>query len=233
MSKPNILVIDDDRRYRELLELNLKRRGYRVVPADCGLAGLNELERNDVALVILDLRLPDMDGYEVCTQIRGYSDVPIVMLTARAEETHKVRGLRMGADDYVTKPFAADELMARIEAVLRRCQASVYNAAPRFATGELAIDFSQHLVMVRGKDIHITPQEYKLLYHLAQNAGRVLVQEELLRRVWGNGYEAEPELLHTTVRRVRRKIEDHPSLPRYLLTRRGIGYLLTAPGISA
>ena len=227
MSKPNILVIDDDRRYRELLELNLRRRGYRVLPADSGLTGLNELERNEVTLVILDLRLPDMDGYEVCTQIRGYSDVPIVMLTARAEESHKIRGLRLGADDYITKPFAADELLARIEAVLRRCQSSVHIAAPRFATGELAIDFTQHRVTKRGEEVPVTPQEYKLLYHLAQNAGRVLVQDELLRRVWGNGYESEPELLHTTVRRVRRKIEDNPSLPRYLLTRRGIGYLLT------
>ena len=230
MGKPNILVIDDDRRYRELLELNLKRRGYRVVPADSGLAGLNELERTEISLVILDLRLPDMDGYEVCTHIRGYSDVPIVMLTARAEESHKVRGLRMGADDYVTKPFAADELLARIEAVLRRSQGTVHNAVPRFASGELAIDFSQHRVTVRGEDVHVTPQEYKLLYHLAQNAGRVLVQDELLRRVWGAGYEAEPELLHSTVRRVRRKIEEVPSVPRYLLTRRGIGYLLIGAG---
>jgi DNA-binding response OmpR family regulator len=227
VKKPTILVIDDDYRYRELLELNLVRRGYGVALADCGLAGLNQLEQTDTSLVILDMRLPDMDGYEVCTHIRDYSDVPIVMLTARAEEIHKVRGLRLGADDYVTKPFAADELLARIEAILRRYESTSRTVMQRFVVGDLAIDFREHRVTVRSQDVHVTPQEYKLLFHLAQNADRVLVQDELLRRVWGTGYEAETELLHTTVRRVRRKIEDTPSRPRYLLTRRGIGYLLT------
>jgi DNA-binding response OmpR family regulator len=228
VKKLTILVIEDDPRYRDLLKWNFTRRGYRVLLADSGLAGLNELEGSEVNLVILDLRLPDMDGLEVCTRIRAYSEVPVLMLTARAEQAHKVHGLQLGADDYVTKPFAADELLARVEAILRRSTGAVRGVAARFATGELAIDFSQHRVMLRGRDVHATPQEYKLLYHLAQNAGRVLVQDELLRRVWGNGYEAEAELLHSTIRRVRRKIEDDPSAPRYLLTRRGIGYLLIA-----
>ena len=224
-----VLVVDDDARYRDLLEMNLTRRGHRVLLAPDGLTGLNLLERDTVDLIILDLMLPDLDGYQLCQRIRSYSAVPIIILSAKAEESHKVRGLHLGADDYMTKPFGAAELVARIEAVLRRNQHVPEVVTPLYASGDLTIDFAEHRVVVRGRDVHLTPHEYKLLYHLARNSGRVLVQDELLRRVWGVGYENQAELLHTTVRRLRRKIEADPSGPHYVLTRRGIGYLLTAP----
>ncbi len=226
MTLASVLVIEDDRRYRDLVLLNLVQSGYQVRLAATGLDGLNELERSELDLVILDLVLPDMDGFELCSRIRAYSDVPIVMLTAKAGEVHKVRGLRLGADDYITKPFGALEFLARVEAVLRRCQRWRDTAEPHFSDGELIIEFARHRVTVRGRDVDMTPQEYKLLYHLAMNAGRVLVHDELLRRVWGPGYQNQPELLHTTIRRVRAKIEDNPSMPRRLRTRRGIGYYL-------
>ena len=225
-----LLVVDDDRRYRDLLELNLARRGYRALTAPDGLAALNLLEREPVDLVTLDLMLPDIDGYELCRRIREYSDVPIIMLTAKSEEGYKVRGLNLGADDYVTKPFGPDELLARVEAVLRRRGAAAPAARPPLVSGELVVDFARHRVTLRGREVHLTPHEYKLLYHLAIHAGRVLVHDEILRRVWGTGYQDQTDLLQTTVRRLRHKIEDDPSAPRYLLTRRGIGYVLTAPG---
>ncbi|HEV7663534.1 MAG TPA: response regulator transcription factor [Chloroflexota bacterium] len=229
-----ILVIDDDRRYRDLVQMNLQRQGYRVILAQDGLGGLNAAERERPKLVILDLMLPDLDGYEVCRRLREYSDVSIIMLTAKAEEVHKVRGLRLGADDYVTKPFGAEELIARVEAVLRRSRVADQNdnTQTAFRCGALEIDFQQARVTVGGQEVHLAPQEYKLLYHLAQHAGRVIVQDELLRRVWGIGFEHDTELLHTNVRRLRRKIEPDPALPRYVLTRRSIGYMLAAEGSS-
>jgi len=153
--------------------------------------------------------------------------VPIIMLTAKAEESQKVRGLRLGADDYVTKPFGADELLARVEAVLRRShQGGESQTPPPFVSGDLRVDFADHRVTLRGRDVELSALEYKLLALLAANAGRVLVQEELLRRVWGPGYEHDPQVLHTAVRRLRQKIEAEPSHPRYILTKHGIGYAL-------
>ncbi len=227
MNTPCVLVIDDERRYRELLELNLTRRGYRVLFAPDGLTGLNLFERDTPDLVILDLMLPDLDGYEVCRRIREYSQVPIIMLTARAEEAQKVRGLQLGADDYVTKPFGADELLARVTAVLRRSQQPVEPLVPPpLVTGDLVVDFAHRRAMLNGREVDLSPGEYRLLHHLALNAGRVLVQEELLRRVWGPGYRGEADLLHAAIRRLRRKIEAVPASPRFVLTKRGVGYWL-------
>jgi DNA-binding response OmpR family regulator len=226
MNKPTVLVIDDERRYRELLEMNLTRRGYRVLLAADGLEGLNLLELEAPDLVILDLMLPDIDGYDLCRRIGQHSGVPVIMLTAKTEPAQKVRGLQVGADDYVTKPFSAEELLARVEAVLRRTRASRQATPPAFVSGELHVDFEQHRVALRGREVELSPGEYRLLAHLAANAGRVLVQDELLRRVWGPEYAGEPELLHTAVRRVRAKIEDDPAVPRFILTKRGVGYWL-------
>jgi DNA-binding response OmpR family regulator len=218
-----VLVVDDERRYRELLEMNLTRRGYRVLQAADGLSALNQLELDPPDLVMLDVMLPDIDGYEVCRRIREYSRVPIIMLTAKAEPAQKVRGLAIGADDYVTKPFSAEEVLARVAAVLRRAETGPDEAAVA-DLGDLHIDYAQHRATIAGRDVDLTPGEYKLLERLARNAGRVVVADELLRRVWGEGYEGETALLQTAIRRLRSKIEDDPAAPRYILTKRGVGY---------
>jgi len=223
----SVLVVDDERRYRELLDMNLSRRGYRVRQAVDGLGALNAVEAEEPDLVVLDLKLPDMDGYEVCRRIRAFSRVPIIMLTARAEPKEKIRGLTAGADDYVTKPFSAEELLARVDAVLRRAgSARGASLATTFETGELRIDFAQHRVTVRGGEVGLSAGEYRLLAELATNAGRVMVQDELLVRVWGPEYSGASALLQTAIRRLRRKIENDPSSPLYVLTRRGVGYQL-------
>ena len=230
MNAPSVLVVDDERRYRELLDMNLSRRGYRVRQAVDGLSALNAVEAEEPALVVLDLKLPDMDGYEVCRRIRAYSRVPIIMLTARAEPAEKIRGLAAGADDYVTKPFSAEELLARVDAVLRRAgYARGASLATSFQTGELRIDFAQHRVTVRGGEVELSPGEYRLLAELATNAGRVMVQDELLVRVWGPEYSGASALLQTAIRRLRRKIEDDPAAPKYVLTKRGVGYHFAKP----
>ncbi len=225
-----MLVVDDERRYRELLEMNLSRRGYRVLQAKDGLEALNAMEQEEPDLVILDLKLPDMDGYEVCRRIRERSTVPVIMLTARAEHEQKIRGLKLGADDYITKPFSAEELLARVEAVLRRTEAArAPSGHPTFDGGELHIDFDQRRVTLRGGEVELSPGEYRLLVQLAANAGRVMVQDELLRRVWGPGYSGATALLQTAIRRLRRKIEDDPASPQYILTKRGVGYVFATP----
>jgi two-component system KDP operon response regulator KdpE len=224
-----VLVIDDECRYRELLELNLRHRGYHITLAEDGLAGLNLFERDSPDIVLLDLMLPDLDGLEVCRRIREYSQVPIIILSARLEETQKVRGLRLGADDYVTKPFGPEELLARIEAALRHYAVPAAATAPRPYVGRgLVIDFAERRVTLDGRDVSVGPTEYRLLHHLAINAGRVLVYEELLRRVWGAEYENEPALVHNAVRRLRDSLGDNSRAPRHILTRRGVGYLLAA-----
>ena len=225
MKTTTILVVDDERRYRELLEMNFTRRGYRVLQAADGLSALNQVELEAPDLVVLDLMLPDIDGYEVCRRIRQHSSVPIIMLTAKAEPAQKVRGFASGADDYVTKPFSAEEVLARVVAVLRRAEAGrTEGAIADF--GDLHIDYAQHAVSVAGREIDLTSGEYRLLERLAVNAGRVVVQDELLRRVWGEGFGGEAALLQTAIRRLRSKIEDDPAAPKYVLTKRGVGYWL-------
>jgi two-component system, OmpR family, KDP operon response regulator KdpE len=236
-----VLVVDDERSYRVLLDMNLRRAGYRVVQAATGEEGLSALEQESPDLVILDLRLPDMEGEEICRRIRihpSFRDLPVVMLTARADQINKIRGLQLGADDYVTKPFDVDELVARIGAVLRRARrrggapvGAVMPVAPPqpYAHGDLEIDVVRPRVAVKGVDVTCTPTEYRLLAVLVENAGKVLVQDELLRRVWGPGYEGEGALLHTAMWRLRRKLGDDPRRPRHLLSLRGVGYSLAAP----
>ena len=226
-SSARVLVIDDERRYRELLELNLHRRGYQLTLAGDGLTGLNLFERDSPDIVLLDLMLPDLDGFEVCRRIREYSHVPIIILSARLEEAQKVRGLRLGADDYVTKPFGPEELLARIEAALRRPGTQAAATPPPAYVGHgLVIDFAERTVTLDGREVSLGPTEYRLIHELAINAGRVLVHEELLRRVWGAEYENEPALVHNAIRRLRDSLRDDPRAPRHILTRRGVGYLL-------
>ncbi|MCL4370939.1 MAG: response regulator transcription factor [Chloroflexi bacterium] len=230
MTRQTVLVVDDEPRYVRLLRANLESLGYRVVAADSGVSAVQRAEAEDPDLIVLDLMLPDLDGYEVCRQIREFSTVPIIMVTARRQQTDKVRGLDLGADDYLTKPFDAEELLARIRAQLRRSGLRRQpNLQPPFALGELTVDFAQHRVSILGREVSLSPTEYRLLFHLASNAGRVLVQEELLRLAWGAEYADEPDVLRVYIRRLRRKIEEDPSAPRYIVTKPGIGYLMPSP----
>ena len=223
-----ILVVDDDPRLVRLVKANLEPEGYQVLAVADGSSALEAVEREDPDLILLDLMLPGMDGYELCQRIREFSDTPVIMLTARGEDADKVRGLRLGADDYITKPFSIGELMARVEAVLRRTRSPEEAKAPSsFTAGDLSIDFSRRRVTVRGEEVYLTPTEYRLLYHLATNQGRVMLHEELLTRVWGPEYREELEYLRAYIHHLRQKIEPNPAQPQLILSKPGLGYLLS------
>jgi len=226
-----ILVADDEARYVRWISLNLEGVGYRVISVGDGVAALQQAAALPLDLILLDLGLPGLDGFTVCARIREFSAVPIIILTARAGEPDKVRGLDLGADDYLCKPFGPPELLARVRAVLRRVPAP---ATPPplagFRVGDLAIDFSQHLVTRQGQPVALSPTEYRLLRHLARHAGKVVVADALLTAVWGPEYHDELQHVRLYIRRVRSKIEDDPEHPRYILTRPGIGYMLATDG---
>lgn len=222
----DVLVVDDEPRYLKLIRYNLESVGHRVTCLATGQEAVQSVALNPPDLVVLDLRLPGMDGFEVCQQIREFSTVPIIMLTALGAEQDKVRGLRLGADDYVTKPFSAQELLARVEAVLRRSRLSdVPTTQPNFTCEGVTIDFSARRVTVRGEEAKLTPTEYRLLHCLAANAGRVMTHEELLEKVWGAEYRGQYEGLRMYILRLRQKIEEDPHQPRYIITRPGVGYM--------
>ncbi|HNT73639.1 MAG TPA: response regulator transcription factor [Anaerolineae bacterium] len=226
--KPRVLVVDDEPRYVWAIRMNLEARGYEVVVAQDGEAAIGHAVTADPDVIMLDVRMPGMNGYEVCKQIREFSAVPIIMLTALAEEVDKVKGLDAGADDYVTKPFGAEELLARVRAAVRRRERVERAAAPPvLRTGELEVDLIRQRVFVRDAEVTLTPVEFRLLQELAKQSGRVLVPEYLLEKVWGVGYEGEQRLLRQAVHRLRQKIEGDPGHPRYIHTLRGIGYTLS------
>ncbi|MBI3969948.1 MAG: response regulator transcription factor [Chloroflexi bacterium] len=228
-NRAHILVVDDEPRYRKLIRFNLEAAGYRVSSAADGEEALAALAAEMPDLMILDLRLPGIDGFAVCERVREFATLPIIVLTALAAEADKVRGLRLGADDYVTKPFSAQELLARVEAVLRRQRlAAVPARAPVFTTGELSIDFAACRVTLRGQEVKLTATEYRLLQCLAVHPGRVLTQDELLSRVWGPEYRGQYEGLRVFIGRLRRKLEDDAHQPCYIVNRPGIGYCLAA-----
>ena len=230
MVKPSILVVDDEPRYIRAIQFNLEASGYEVLVAQDGRTAIELAASEEPDLVILDIRMPDLDGYEVCQQIRQFSGVPIIMLTALAQDADKVRGLDTGADDYVTKPFSAEEMLARVRAVLRRVKGRDRpSTEPVFRAGELLVDFARQRVFTACREIELSPTEYHLLCGLVRNADRVLVPDYLLRRVWGTGYEGETHLLWQAVHRLRRKIEPDPKNPQYIRTRTGIGYIFVTP----
>ena len=227
MTVERILVVDDEPRYLRLIEFNLESDGYEVASASTGEEALTVAAREHFDLVILDLMLPGIDGFKTCERIREFSAVPIIMLTARGRDEDKVRGLRLGADDYVTKPFSAEELLARVAAVLRRAMVSDFGDSPAILElGQLQIDLARHQVTVRGKEVSLTPTEYRLLYQLATCAGRVVVQDQLIEQVWGAGYDSE--VLRVTIRRLRRKLEVDPGNPALVMNVPGVGYMLEA-----
>ncbi len=224
------MVADDEPRYVRAIKINLEATGYEVVTASDGPAAVEIAAAEEPDLIILDIRMPGLDGYEVCQRIRQFSSVPIIMLTALAEAADKVKGLDIGADDYVTKPFSADELMARVRAALRRVDLTPrQDLGSEYEAGGLRVDFAQQRVFVRGQEIALTPTEYRLLSELVKGAGRVLVPEYLLENVWGLGYVSETRLLWQAVHRLRRKIERDPQNPQVIQTRAGIGYLFVPP----
>ncbi len=226
-AKARILIADDEPRYVRAIKFNLEASGYEVIAAQAGEKAVELAAAQAPDLILLDIRMPVLDGYEACRRIREFSLTPIIMLTAMAEESDKVKGLDLGADDYITKPFSADELLARVRAALRRGQLSEQPAPqPAFQTGDLRIDFAQQRVFVTDKEIGLTRTEYRLLVELAQQAGRVLLPDYLLEKVWGVGYEGEVHLVWQAVHRLRQKIEPDPHTPRYIQNRPGIGYLL-------
>ena len=221
-----VLVVDDEPRYVRAIQVNLEASGYEVLTASTGQQAVEAAASSDPDLILLDIRMPGLDGYQTCQQLREFSRAPIIMLTALAETADKVKGLDVGADDYVTKPFSADELLARVRAVLRRAEpVEPLSASPTFQYGDLLVDFVQRRVIVGGQGVRLTPTEYRLLCELIRRAGQILVPEHLLETVWGVGYEQEERLLRQAIHRLRRKIERDPRDPRYIQTRPGVGYL--------
>jgi DNA-binding response OmpR family regulator len=236
--KTTILTADDDPQLLRLVTRNLQLEGYDVLAAIDGQQALAQIEQEMPDLVLLDVMMPKMDGFTVCHRVREFSTVPIIIVTARGQDQDKVRGLDLGADDYLTKPFSVDELLARVRAVLRRTQFTAKDNSQDMQTsamiGDLEIDYSQHLVKMADREIALTPTEYRILAYLAQNAGRVLTQDLLLEHVWGGEYLGESHMLQVNINRLRRKLEVDPTHPRYILTKVGVGYYLVAqPGAVA
>ncbi len=224
--KTLILLVDDDPQLIRLVRANLDSVGYKVTVALDAHSALKLFDLEIPDLIVLDIMLPDMDGYELCRRIREFSSVPIIMLTAKVEDVDKVKGLKVGADDYLTKPFNMDELLARIEAVLRRTKfPEEVKTPPVFSCGDVSVDFARRRVMVRGKEVALTLIEYKLLSQLVTNAGKVMLHRELLTRVWGPEYQDEVDYLRAYVRHLRQKIEEDPHQPKYIISKLGIGYL--------
>lgn len=223
----SVLVVDDEQSLRNFVRRNLEVRNYTVLTAANGLEALAHFANTNVDLVILDLMMPHMDGLETIRRIRQSSAVPIIVLSALGEEDDKIKAFRIGADDYLTKPFGVGELLARIQAVLRRSQWTPRptRSDQRLVHGDLTIDLERHAAILGGQSLDLTPIEFELLVYLMENAGKVLTHRSILQHVWGKEYGAEAEYLRVYVGRLRQKIEADPAHPRYLLTERGIGYL--------
>jgi DNA-binding response OmpR family regulator len=222
----SILVVDDEERMVRFIRLNLEHDGFIVVPAYRGLQALDEIRKEMPDLVLLDVMMPDMDGFEVLKLIRENGTVPVIMLTAKGEEDDRVRGLELGADDYVTKPFSPRELVSRVKAVLRRTEAVNLAARSEIISVDerLKIDFGRREVWVENDLVKLRPTEYRLLYHLVQNAGWVMTYDQLLTKVWGYEYRDEAHYVRLYVNYLRQKLEKDPANPKYILTERGVGY---------
>ncbi|MFJ7828164.1 response regulator YycF [Psychrobacillus sp. NPDC096623] len=231
MSK-KILVVDDEKPIADILQFNLKKEGYQVVCAYNGDEALKKVEEDQPDLMLLDIMLPNKDGMEVCREIRKKYDFPIIMLTAKDSEIDKVLGLELGADDYVTKPFSTRELIARVKANMRRHQTIQEDAevlTNDIVIGPLTIQPDAYLVLKRDETIELTHREFELLHYLAKHIGQVMTREHLLQTVWGYDYFGDVRTVDVTIRRLREKIEDNPSHPTWIVTRRGVGYYLRSP----
>jgi two-component system KDP operon response regulator KdpE len=228
MIAPKLLVVDDEEDLQQLLRAMLERRGYEVLNASGGLQAIRLLYHERPDLILLDVMMPNMDGWETLKRIREMSTVPVIMLTALGEVAQVVQGLQIGADDYISKPFDREELVARIEALLRRCTQPVDQAAQAFSFdhGQLIIDPVCRRVVANGQEVRLTPTEYRFLLYLAQNAGRVLTYESILANVWDMAYKGGDKNVKVYATYLRRKIEPDPQRPRYICSERGIGYYM-------
>ena len=227
MSNGKVLVVDDDPQIRRVMKVTLVGHGYEVIEARTGEEALEKMPGEMPNLVLLDMNMPGMGGLETCRAVRGGSDIPVIILSVRNTEKDKVAALDAGADDYVTKPFSIEELLARIRAALRR--SSPESGPHAFSSPELDIDFETRRVRARGADIRLTPKEFELLRYLVAHAGKPVTHRELLQAVWGPDYGDEPEYLRVFINQVRKKIEPDPAKPRFILTEPWVGYKFVAP----
>ncbi len=220
-----VLVVDDERRMVEFVRMNLELEGYRVSSAGNGLEALDRLREDLPDLILLDVMMPEMDGFETLQHIREVSTVPVIVVTVRGDEPDLVRGLELGADDYIAKPFSVRELLSRVKAALRRAEVPAPVGQARIIVDdELTIDLARREVIVRGETVKLRPTEYRLLHHLVSNAGWVMTHEMLMSKVWGPEYRDETQYLRLYITYLRQKIEPDPSHPKYILTERGVGY---------
>ena len=224
--KGSVLVVDDDVRMLRMMQRVLELEGYRVFRASNGKDALEVFDAESPDLVLLDIMMPDMNGHSVCRRLREFSQIPIIMITARGNDEEKVEGLDAGADDYVTKPFSSKELIARVRAVLRRTTLWHESPEPAFSSCNLVIDFVRHRVSLDNQEISLTATEYRVLSYMARNADRVVTPDQILKKVWGEEYLGEPHLLQVNIARLRRKLRDDAKNARYIRTRPGIGYIM-------
>ncbi len=222
----SVLVVDDDFRTQRMMRRILEMEDYRVLVAGSGEEALDSFAREPADIILLDIAMPEPDGYEVCRRIREFSQIPIIMVTARDDDEDKVAGLDAGADDYITKPFSAQELTARVRAVIRRATLWGEHAEPLFKHQNLTIDFTHRRVTVAGQEIILTATEFRLLSYLARNAARVVTTRQILGQVWGDEYVDETHILQVNIARLRQKLGDDAKNPRHIFTRPGIGYLM-------
>jgi len=223
--KVSVLVVDDDVRILRMMRRILELEGYQTFIASNGEAALSALDEQSPDLLLLDIMMPDMDGYDVCRRIREFSQLPIIMVTAKGNDEEKIEGLDAGADDYVTKPFSSTELAARVRAVLRRTKFRDDNSEPTFLSNDLVIDFAHHRVTLHDEEVNLTATEHSLLSYLTHNAGRVVTPDQILEKVWGEEYIGEYHLLRVNIARLRQKLGDDPKKPRFIATKIGIGYI--------
>ena len=220
-----ILVVDDEVRMVEFITMNLQLEGFNVISASDGYQALEKVTKDFPDLVILDIMMPDMDGFETLVKIREISTAPVIFLSVKKEEHDRVRGLDLGADDYITKPFSPRELVSRVKAVLRRTGASAQGPTSEVIIDDyLRIDFEQRKIIAGGQEVKLRPTEYRLLYHLVNNAGRLLTHEALLSKVWGPEYRDEDHYVRLYITYLRQKIEKDPKNPKYIISERGLGY---------
>ncbi len=228
----SILVVDDEPRYLRLLEANLRTEGFEVVSANDGEEAIEKFTSNPTDLIMLDVMMPKLDGFSTCQRIRQFSSVPIIMLTAKGEEQDRVKGLDMGADDYLVKPFSIGELLARVRAVLRRVQPLENNPTRVFTHGNLRVDQARAEVWRGDQQIFLSATEYRLLLQFSHNLGTVVSAEELLTSVWGSEYITDKEILWVTIARLRQKVEEDSHSPQHIVTRSGLGYIMPSEELS-